>query len=111
VAILRWEQASLPENIEMMERHTQTDEVFVLLEGKATLILGGNSTMVDGIQSQELELCKLYNVKRNAGHTVLLSRAASILIVENCDTGVDNSEYCSLSKEFKEEIISLSKGG
>ncbi len=107
VAILRWEQASLPENIEMMERHNQTDEVFVLLEGQATLILGGNTTKVDGIQPQELEPCKLYNVKQSTWHTILLSRDASILIVENRDTGDDNSEYCRLSNEFKEKIISL----
>jgi len=111
VAILRWEQASLPENIEMMERHNQTDEVFVLLEGQATLILGDNTTKVDDIQPQELEPCKLYNVKQSTWHTILLSRDASILIVENRDTGDENSEYCSLSKEFKEKIKSMSKGG
>ena len=111
VAILRWEQALLPENIEMMERHTQTDEVFVLLEGQATLILGGISIMVDGIHPQELEPCKLYNVKQNTWHSILLSRDASVLIVENRDTGDENSEYCSLSKKFKEKIISLSKDG
>jgi len=111
VAILRWEQASLPENIELMERHNQTDEVFVLLEGQATLILGDNTTKVDGIQPQELESCKLYNVKQSTWHTILLSRDASILIVENRDTGEDNTEYYKLSKEFREKIKSLSKDG
>jgi hypothetical protein len=43
VAILRWIETTQPENIAYMERHTQTDEVFILLEGRATLILGGNS--------------------------------------------------------------------
>ena len=49
VAILRWEEASLPGNIGFMERHTQTDEVFVLLGGKATLILGGKGANIEGI--------------------------------------------------------------
>jgi ureidoglycolate hydrolase len=107
VAILRWEQASLPENIEMMERHTQTDEVFVLLQGQATLILGGNSVVVDGIQSQELEPCNLYNVRQNTWHTILLNRDATILIVENRDTGDENSEDCRLSLDLKKEIKAL----
>jgi hypothetical protein len=47
VAILRWEETCLPENITTMERHVQTDEVFVLLQGQGKLILGGNSDVMD----------------------------------------------------------------
>lgn len=107
VAILRWEQSMLPEKIEFMERHTQTDEVFVLMEGQAKLILGGKGSKVECIQEQVMERGKLYNVKRDAWHTVMLSRDASILIVENQDTGEGNSEYCSLSKKQKQEIMEL----
>ena len=107
VAILHWERSLLPEEIEKMERHTQTDEVFVLLDGKATLILGGNSIKVDGIHPCNLEKCMLYNVKQDVWHTVLLSRDATILIVENRDTGDDNTEYCPLAEEHKREIIAL----
>ena len=111
VAILRWDEWSLPEKVDSMERHTQTDEVFVLLEGQATLILGGKGGNVEGVTPQWMEKGKLYNVKQNAWHSILLSRNAAVLIVENCDTGVDNTEYCRLSEDFKKEIISLSKGG
>ncbi len=41
VAILRWAEGSLPENIETMERHTQTDEVFVLTGGSGDPRPGG----------------------------------------------------------------------
>ena len=111
VAILRREDTSPPGNIESMERHTHTDEVFVLLEGEAVLILGGNSAKVDGIYPHKLEPCKLYNVKQNAWHTALLSRDVSILIVENCDTGVENTEYFALTQAQKQDIISLSRVG
>jgi ureidoglycolate hydrolase len=109
VAILRWEESLLPQNIGMMERHTQTDEVFVLLEGQATLILGGNSDRVESIQVQDLAISTLYNVKQNAWHTILLSQDASILIVENRDTGEDNTEYFRLSREFKKMILEIGK--
>jgi len=107
VAILRWEQASLPEVIASMERHAQTDEVFVLLQGQATLILGGNSLTVESIQSMVIEPRKLYNVRRGVWHTVLLSRDASILIVENRDTGTENTEYCILTGVLQQKIISM----
>ena len=38
-----------------------------------------------------MEAGKIYNVRRNTWHTVLLSREASVLIVENRDTGEANS--------------------
>jgi ureidoglycolate hydrolase len=107
VAMLRWEQGSLPENIETMERHTQTDEVFILLEGQATLILGGRRGSVGGIFPQMMEKGLLYNVKQDTWHTLLLSSNASILIVENRDTGVDNTEYCELTQSQKSAIIAL----
>ena len=107
VAILRWMPGMQPENTDRMERHTQTDEVFVLLEGKATLILGGNSPDMMAIHPHKMENGILYNVKQNVWHSVVLSRDATILIVEERDTGETNTEYCQLTKEFRKEIIGL----
>jgi ureidoglycolate hydrolase len=107
VAILRWEEASLPVNIRSMERHTETDEVFVLLEGKATLILGGKGALVDCIYPQVMEIGKVYNIKQQVWHTAMLSQDASILIVENQDTGVENSEYCMLSEKQKKDLLEI----
>lgn len=107
VAILRWEPGSRPEAIELMERHTQTDEVFVLLKGWATLLIGGNQGMVDVIQAEVMANEKLYNVKQNTWHTVLLSRDASILIVENRDTGEGNSEFFQLTAEQRQVVLGL----
>ena len=107
VAILRWEASMQPERQQYMERHNQTDEVFVLLGGQATLIIGGNGQVVDGFQVQAMECGKLYNVKLNTWHTVLLSRDASILIVENCDTGEANTEYWMFTPEQRGMFLDL----
>jgi ureidoglycolate hydrolase len=107
VAILRWEPDSRAEQIEFLERHTQTDEVFVLLEGRATLIIGGNQGKVDDIQAEVMANGKLYNVKQNTWHSALLSRNASILIVENRDTGKVNSEFFQLTAEQRQVISGL----
>jgi uncharacterized protein YjlB len=107
VAFLRWEACMQAEKIDRMERHTQTDEVFVLLHGQATLILGGNASAVDGIYPQEMKMGSVYNVKQGAWHTVLPSRDASILIVEESNTGEENTEYCNLADELRFKIMEL----
>ena len=99
VAMLRFLDRLQPDRINSMERHIETDEVFVLLGGQGVLILGGSGAQVDGIYSQVMEHGKVYNVKRNCWHTILLSRDASVLLIENKNTGDHNSEFTNLSLE------------
>ena len=104
VAVLRYQQDLNPDQITSMERHTKTDEVFILLRGSGILFLGGNHPEVDGIHPQVMEIGKIYNVKCNAWHTVALSPDAKILLVENRDTDTDNSEYTKLASEWLKAI-------
>jgi len=109
VAILRYLDELQPERIDSMERHCETDEVFVLLQGRGTLLLGGNGPTLDGVQPQAMEPGKLYNVKRNAWHGVLLTRDASVLLVENRNTGRENSEYAPLTDSHRKTILELAR--
>jgi ureidoglycolate hydrolase len=104
VAMLCWGESCQPDKIHRMERHTHTDEVFVLLEGRAVLLLAGNSSVAGVIEGYSMERGRLYDVKCNAWHSLMMSRDASILIVENRDTGESNTQYCELSVEMREEI-------
>lgn len=110
VAILRYLDDLQPDRINSMERHMQTDEVFVPLRGRGMLIIGGTGQRVGEINSQKMEMGKIYNIKREAWHTVLLSRDATILLVENRDTGKHNTEYTALSAKTLEVIQALAKG-
>jgi mannose-6-phosphate isomerase-like protein (cupin superfamily) len=109
VAMLRYLDDMQPDRIDSMERHLETDEVFVLLHGRGILLMGGNAARVNGILSQEIENGKVYNVKRSAWHTVLLSRDATVLLVENRDTTKHNSEYIHLSMEHRRSILELAR--
>jgi ureidoglycolate hydrolase len=104
VAYLRYIDELEPENIFRVERHTQTDEVFVLLSGQAVLFIGDGDETVRELFSYNLQPCQLYNVKQNAWHTIVLSRDATILLVENRDTGEPNSDYCPLSPDQRSFI-------
>ena len=109
VAILRYLDELQPDRIDSMERHTETDEVFVLLRGRGTLILGGNGIKCEGVLSQSMEIGRIYNVKRLAWHTVLMSNDASVLLVENHDTDEHNSEYDKLTAGQRSRLMETAR--
>ena len=67
-----------------MERHLETDEVFVLLKGNATLYT-------------EEEVCPmrrsiLYNIPKGVWHHIVVSEDASVLVIENSNTSKANTQ-------------------
>ena len=108
VAFLRYIDELIPENIQEFERHVETDEVFVLLEGQAVLFLGEGGEEIQEIISIEMKPRKLYNVRKNAWHGCVLSRDATILLVENRDTGKENTNYIQLDPSQREQLIETS---
>ncbi len=106
VAILNFIDELEPENIGRVERHPETDEVFVLTRGEGVLFVGEGKPEVKKLYPQVMEEGVIYNVKPQTWHTIELTRDASVLIVENADTGEKNSEYCDLSPELKQFIRS-----
>lgn len=88
---------------ERVERHTLTDEVFVLLCGSAQLVMGSLDGEKMKLEYIPLENGRLYNVKKMAWHNILMSKDAKVLIVENHNTGLENTEYFYLKGESENE--------
>lgn len=109
VAILRYIDELLPENIGKMQRHDETDEVFVLLNGRCILFLGEGEDSVEAIHAADMQPLKLYNVKRGAWHSHTLDEAAMVLIVENRDTTLANSPEIELSADQRQQLIELTR--
>ena len=109
VAILRYIDELLPENIGKMQRHDETDEVFVLLNGRCLLFLGEGDQAVGTIHAEDMQPLKLYNVKRGAWHSHILDEAATVLIVENCDTTLANSPEIDLTADQRRQLIELTR--
>lgn len=107
MAVLRAIDELLPEKLATMQRHLETDEVFVLLAGRCILFLGEGADSVTAIQAVDMEPLKLYNIKRGAWHTHTLSAEATVLIVENVDTTADNSPLVPLLPAQRAEIVQL----
>jgi hypothetical protein len=109
VAILRYDDELLPENIRQMQRHDETDEVFVLLGGRCILFLGEGEDRVTAIHAQDMQPLKLYNVKKSCWHSHTLNEDASVLIVENRETTVQNSPRVDLTAAQRETICELTR--
>jgi hypothetical protein len=108
VAVLNYIDELLPENLIRMQRHDQTDEVFVLLAGRCILFIGeGRGEAVGRIQAVDMQPFKLYNVKKKCWHTHTLNRDCMTVIVENCDTNDSNSPFAELSPAQRAEIVRL----
>ena len=100
VALMNWELRFDPTNVGRVERHNQTDEVFVLTHGRGVLFIDDDETirvfdMVPGI---------IYNVTAGTWHGVIGTRESSWLIVESNDTSKENSDYRDLSAEELETL-------
>ena len=108
VALMRWCDDCLPHNITTMARHEETDEVFVLLQGRCILFVGeGQSEGVMEIHAQEMKPSYLYNVKRGVWHSHTFDEDALVLIVENRDTTNRNSRLVDLSDNQRRQIVEL----
>ncbi len=109
VAILRYIDELLPQNIGKVQRHDATDEVFVLLSGRCILFVAEGTDRVGEIHAVDMQPLKLHNIKRGTWHTHTLSEDATVLIVENRDTGLINSPETTLTVEQCRRLVQLTR--
>jgi len=108
VALMNFTPDLLPEKIKDMQKHTETDEVFVLLNGHCILFLGEGGESVTKIHAVDMEPFKIYNVKKDCWHSHTFSEDARVLIVENRDTDACNSPFTGLNEEQQKAVMELS---
>ena len=109
VAIINYTSDLTPDKINRMQKHTETDEVFVLMTGRCILFIGEGEEAVTKVHAVDMEPYKLYNVKRGVWHSHTFSEDARVLIVENRDTVVENSPFVPLSENQCREVVELTK--
>ena len=87
VAVIRY--ADRFSEVFTIEKHFETDEVFVLVEGDATLWVKEDNE--DALIPVKMEIGKIYNVKKGVWHHITVSKDALVLVIENQNTGADNT--------------------
>ena len=110
VALMNYDATLTPERIDRLQRHDQTDEIFVLLAGRCILFLGEGDAHVTRLHAVDMQPFQLYNVRRAAWHSHTFSPDARVLIVENSDTNDANSPFLDLTPAQRDELIRLARG-
>lgn len=105
VAVLKFCDNLKIENIKTMQKHMQTDEVFILLKGHCTLYLGGSGERPDRIEKVAMHPGKVYNIKKGVWHNHTMDEQGEVVIVENSNTSDDNSPIIELTKEQIQQLI------
>lgn len=109
VARMNYTPDLTPDKIDQMQKHTETDEVFVLMTGRCILFIGEGKESVTNVHAVDMEPYKLYNVKRGVWHSHTFSEDARVLIVENRDTVDANSPFMPLSESQCKDVVELTE--
>jgi mannose-6-phosphate isomerase-like protein (cupin superfamily) len=92
------------DSLASLGRHFETEEAFLLLQGEAVMVTAGIQDQPRRFEAVEFAAGKIYVVRQGQWHAAVLKPGGRLLIVENRDTGEENSENHSLSAEEKLEI-------
>lgn len=105
VAILNYIDELDLDKIQYVESHNLTDEVFVLMEGKATLFFAEETDkQITKFISLPLQSGKVYKIPAGVFHTHTLSSDAKLLIVEEENTGYENSPRIYLNDSDRKAL-------
>lgn len=109
VAVLKYCENTELSKINWMQKHMETDEVFVLLGGSCTLILAGSGSKPHDFNAIEMKPHRLYNIRKGNWHNHVLNQTGEVLIVENQNTTDDNSPVYDMTEtdilEMKKVVI------
>lgn len=97
------------EGLSYFQKHDETDEVFVLLEGRCVLLMAGFGENPGEILAVDMEPGSMYNVKKGAWHTHYFAPNTKVVIVENADTVPENSPISNITDEQRKIIAELCK--
>ena len=82
-----------------MKRHNETDEIFVLLCGRAVMLTYENGKF----SGRKLLPNTEYNVHAKTWHYLAVSEDALVFVTERADTDSTNSEIITLAKPYSLE--------
>ena len=95
------------ENIKKLDVHHLTDEVFILLKGKAVLI---TAKITEDETEYDVELMQpniTYNIPVETWHNIAMDVDCEVIIVEKSNTHEGDFDFFDLSIEKRMEMMEL----
>lgn len=109
VGVKNWKPANDITGIDCLERHNKTDELFVLLAGRCTLLYANEVNGGIELGAVEMEPMKVYNIPATLWHNTVTQKDTKMVLIEDSSTGMDNSDILSLSAEQLNTVKALVK--
>ncbi|MDD3139555.1 MAG: hypothetical protein PHX08_11355 [Lachnospiraceae bacterium] len=95
------------DDVDKVEVHKQTDEVFILMNGEAILIEAEINTTSISFEFTKMEKLVTYNIPSGTWHNIAMSKEARVIIVENSNTHLNDVGYIALDNA-QQQIINSS---
>lgn len=92
-----------------MQRHLETDESFILLQGKAVLFAAAGENAPGELEAYVMEPGVIYTVPKGIWHTQSMTEDVKILLVENSGTVAENSPRCPITAQQRQQIAQWSR--
>lgn len=99
VGIKNWKPDNDVTGVNCLERHNETDELFVLIAGSCTLVTANE---VDGeyvFDAVKMEPNKVYNIPATLWHNTITCKDTKLILIEDSNTSMKNSDILSLGAE------------
>lgn len=101
---MNYEKGQGFDDIEKIDIHLNTDEVFILLEGQVVLIVAEKNDNLLSFRTVKMKKNVTYNIPKNTWHNIAMSRDARIIIVEDANTHIGDFEFFYMNPEQKQEL-------
>ena len=109
VGIKNWKPANDITGIDNLERHNKTDELFVLIAGTCTLVSAVETENGLAFSKTVMEPNKVYNIPATLWHNTITTKDTKMILIEDSNTSLENSDVISLTAAQIEEIQALYK--
>ncbi|CDZ24957.1 hypothetical protein CCDG5_1859 [[Clostridium] cellulosi] len=106
VGIKNYKPANDIANVDCVERHNETDELFVLLAGSCTLVYAEGADDSLTFKAVKMEPNKVYNIPKSLWHNTITKPDTKMILIEDSSTGMSNSDVLNLSSEQIEKLKS-----
>lgn len=102
VAQLNYQPMNGFDDIDKIEVHRNTDEVFILFKGKAVLIAAEPDEM--SFECVQMITGVTYNISAGTWHNIAMDKDAELIIVEKSDTHKQDCAYIGLDSEQRQKL-------
>jgi mannose-6-phosphate isomerase-like protein (cupin superfamily) len=99
VSIKNWKPDNDISGIARLEIHHSTDEQFILVQGRAMLIVANREKDRFDIDVVPMEIGKVYNVPKERWFYSITQHDTKMVYVQDSNCSMENSDFCNLSKE------------